>query len=532
MSKLFNKILLLVYKHFKILWVLLSLIALFVAFLINYKLTYEHSYKNLAGLATTIGNKVDELTEDLFQEIYALPLYGKDISTCKTSLYRFMEHATINNPRIAGIIISDSKSKPICSTIPDIAASYPATNYSRTIFGPFVPAAFDQPVYLIQQKMGNYYIGVVVVSSVIQDLLQTQKNNASSLSIYNPKEHKNLIRMEFNELKNLWNLSNNRDDQTPENTQVLFASNKLQSIDGVLLIAFENNKTTYKKLFYIQTITILLVLLLSRFLYVLIKKNIRKRYSLHRAIKYGIKNKEFYPVYQPVFDAELKTFSGVEVLLRWLDSEEQIIMPDFFIAEAENSGLIIPITLQIIEHSFKELQGILKQQQQFHIAFNFSDLHFTDPKFFKQFRILVNNYEISPNQILLEITERSLFNIDNLLIKDNMNKLRNAGFSLAVDDYGTGHASISYLQHFPFNYLKIDKIFIQAIGTKAITESLNHAIINMAKHLNLTIIAEGVETEEQVKYLSENGVRYLQGWFFSKAISIEKLKRLLNGETQ
>ena len=108
-----------------------------------------------------------------------------------------------------------------------------------------------------------------------------------------------------------------------------------------------------------------------------------------------------------------------------------------------------------------------------------------------------------------------------------MHELRQEHFSLAIDDYGTGHASISYLQNFPFNYLKIDKLFIHAIGTNAITESLNDAIIQMAKGLNLTIIAEGVETQEQVEYLVKNGVFYLQGWYFSKAVSIDKIKELI-----
>lgn len=111
-----------------------------------------------------------------------------------------------------------------------------------------------------------------------------------------------------------------------------------------------------------------------------------------------------------------------------------------------------------------------------------------------------------------------------------MLELRNTGYSLAVDDFGTGHASISYLQHFPFNYLKIDKLFIQAIGTKAITESLNATIIHMAKDLKLHIIAEGVETAEQVEYLKKNEVYILQGWYFSKALSIEQLVDLLQGE--
>lgn len=96
-----------------------------------------------------------------------------------------------------------------------------------------------------------------------------------------------------------------------------------------------------------------------------------------------------------------------------------------------------------------------------------------------------------------------------------MLELREAGYSLAIDDYGTGHSSISYLQYYPFNFIKIDKIFIQAIGTKAITETLNDAIINLAK-INLTIIAEGVETKEQVNYLLENDVHFYKDGIFRK----------------
>lgn len=111
-----------------------------------------------------------------------------------------------------------------------------------------------------------------------------------------------------------------------------------------------------------------------------------------------------------------------------------------------------------------------------------------------------------------------------------MQELRQAGFSLAVDDYGTGHASISYLQHFPFNYLKIDKLFVQAIGSNDIIESLNDAIIQMAKGLNLVTIAEGVETKDQANYLANNGVRLQQGWYYSKGLSIAELTALLKGE--
>lgn len=202
-------------------------------------------------------------------------------------------------------------------------------------------------------------------------------------------------------------------------------------------------------------------------------------------------------------------------------------MPDTFINEAETSGLIVPITLQIIEIAFQEFDMILRTRDYFHLGFNLSAAHFISAYFFNDFYALVEKYTINPKQLLLEVTERDLIDKNDLLFNERMQELRDKGYSLAIDDYGTGHASISYLQHFPFNYLKIDKLFVQAIGTKAITESLNEAIIHMAKTLDLIIIAEGVETEEQVKYLSKNGVRLLQGWYFSKALPIEELEALL-----
>ncbi|MGL5743017.1 MAG: EAL domain-containing protein [Legionella sp.] len=183
-----------------------------------------------------------------------------------------------------------------------------------------------------------------------------------------------------------------------------------------------------------------------------------------------------------------------------------------------------------IEIAFKETKEILTDIPTFHLAFNICALHFTDEKFFPKLYTLMEHYSIDPNQILFEVTERYLLDEHNEIFMKRMQELRNTGYSLAVDDYGTGHSSIRYLQHFPFNYLKIDKLFIRTIGTKAITETLNDAIIHLAKKINITIIAEGVETNEQVSYLLHNEVRYLQGWYFSKALSMQQLMDLLKGE--
>lgn len=272
------------------------------------------------------------------------------------------------------------------------------------------------------------------------------------------------------------------------------------------------------------------IFVISYFSYFLLQNLLRRYYFLDWSIKKAIKNKQFYPIYQPLFNTQLNDYSGAEVLLRWKDNDDVIIMPDFFITEAERTGLIIPITLQIIDIALNEIQNILHTQPHFLLSFNIGALHFIDSSFFNQFYQLLDNYKISSKQILLEITERDLLDINNKIYIKKMQELREKGFSLAVDDYGTGHASISYLQYFPFNYLKIDKLFIHAIGTKAITESLNDAIIDLAKKINLIIIAEGVETREQVNYLLKNEIQFLQGWHFSKALSIEQLKSLLQGE--
>lgn len=272
------------------------------------------------------------------------------------------------------------------------------------------------------------------------------------------------------------------------------------------------------------------ILVISSCLYCLVKNFLQKHHSLQWSIRKAIKREQFYPVYQPVFNEKLTNYSGAEVLLRWRSNHNKIIMPDLFIEEAETTGLIIPITLQIIKIAFKETKSILKADPQFHLSFNICALHFTDPVFFDKFYGLLVDYSINPNQILLEITERDLLDENNEVYIKKMQELREKGFSLAIDDYGTGHASINYLQYFPFNYLKIDKLFIHAIGTKAITESLNDAIIDLAKKINLIIIAEGVETKEQINYLLKNGIQLLQGWYFSKALPIDQLKNLLHGE--
>lgn len=365
------------------------------------------------------------------------------------------------------------------------------------------------------------------MTSTLEKILNVSESSQHIITLYDTNQKKEIIRI--GKIKEASWIDKLFLDSS-FSFKKIFATTKLNSLNGVLLTVTEPDQAIINNLWHNQILVMLYVLVFSILLYFFIRNLFNKYYSLHGAMKQAIRSGQFYPVYQPLFDTKNNVYSGAEVLLRWQDNQDEIIMPDLFIEEAENTGLIVPITLQIIETAFKEAKNILRTKPTFYLSFNICALHFTDDNFFPQFYKLVRHYSISRRQILLEVTERYLLDMNNEIYIERMQELRDAGYSLAIDDYGTGHSSISYLQYYPFNYLKIDKIFIHAIGTKAITETLNDAIIHLAKKINLAIIAEGVETKEQLDYLLQNEVQFLQGWYFSKALHIEQLIELLKGK--
>lgn len=514
-----------IYKQFKVIWIVVTLIALMSALYVNQAISYSRSYQELLNNAKDLSKQIDSFIEDLRQKIYDLPLYGKDIYQCTRALDRDLERIVINNPKISGLIIADNEHHAICSTIEPNTLDVSLKGPSDTLLGPFTSTRFDQSFYIIRQKMGPYYIDVILVASVLKTELEIPNSLASAVTLYNKLVKKELISIEHNDDLGDWRISPNP-PQTDSNLAQLVAV-ELPSLGNIVLQIFENSNTVRYHLWLSQIPIFFSILVLSFLLYNFISRNINNHYSLNGAIKLALRNEQFFPVYQPTYDRQNNSFCGVEVLLRWEHYDNDIIMPDAFIEEAESSDLIVPITLQILTTAFKEFKSILKKNPSFHLAINLSVRHFKNPLFFDSFEELRKHFKFQTKQILFEITERNLLDINNPLFINKMNELRALGYSLAIDDYGTGHASIAYLQRFPFNYLKIDKLFIQAIGTKTITESLNNAIIHMAKGLKLLIIAEGVETKEQVDYLTQNEVRYLQGWYYSKAVSINQIMELI-----
>lgn len=243
----------------------------------------------------------------------------------------------------------------------------------------------------------------------------------------------------------------------------------------------------------------------------------RNRFSLGAELKEALANKEFEIWYQPVIDLRRGRCAGAEALIRWRHPERDLIPPDLFIAMAEDSGIIVPMTRWLMERVGEDMGPLLAADPSLHIAINLAPVHMSDQRIVEDARVALARHGVRPSQILFELTERGL--IDDPGCREVVEALGGLGAEVALDDFGTGYSSLAYIDKFKLDYLKIDKAFVSAIGTASPSVRLTDIIIEMATSLNLKIIAEGVETAEQAAYLRARGVTYAQGWHFSKPLT-------------
>ena len=250
--------------------------------------------------------------------------------------------------------------------------------------------------------------------------------------------------------------------------------------------------------------------------------------SMPRLLRNAIKTSELFLVYQPIVDLATGAWVGAEALLRWRRPNGELIGPDLFIPIAESTRLMGRITdaeLKIFESEAGEL---LRSRNDFHISLNLSAEDICNPEIVDRLRAMIARMRISGSNLHVEATERVFMNIE--ASRRNIRQLRAAGIQVAIDDFGTGYSSLSYLHNLELDRLKIDKSFVDTIGTEAVTSQVVRHIVEMAKSLNMQMIAEGVETAAQAEFLRSHGVQYAQGWLFSKPISMEQLMAQLASE--
>ncbi len=246
--------------------------------------------------------------------------------------------------------------------------------------------------------------------------------------------------------------------------------------------------------------------------------------SLHRAIDH----REFRVFYQPLVNLQSGKIVGAEALARWQHPDLGIIMPSKFIPIAEETGLILRLSELILQEVCSKMRSWRELGINYgFVAVNLSGQHFRqDNNLIEIIDRVLKESGIEPHNLELELTESIIMQNAELTI-GVLSKLQSMGVKVAIDDFGTGYSSLSYLKHFPVNTLKIDRCFIQDITTDRHDSTISLAIIDLAHSLSLQVIAEGVETAEQVEFLKEHGCDQIQGYFFSPPLPDTEFEKML-----
>jgi EAL domain-containing protein (putative c-di-GMP-specific phosphodiesterase class I) len=252
-----------------------------------------------------------------------------------------------------------------------------------------------------------------------------------------------------------------------------------------------------------------------------------ERLAKENALRKALSQNELVLHYQPQIDARTNETIGVEALIRWQHPEEGLLSPARFISVAEVSGLIVPIGEWVLYTACRQIKIWQKKiGHDLTVAVNLSARQFQQPDLVSQIRNAVLESGIEPSSLEVEITEsNAMQNAENTMY--TLRELKALGIRISMDDFGTGYSSLNYLKRFPIDTLKLDQIFVRDVTTDATDAAIVSAVISMAHSLNLKVVAEGVETEEQLDFLRRQHCDVIQGYLFSPPMPAEQLEAYL-----
>jgi sensor c-di-GMP phosphodiesterase-like protein len=244
--------------------------------------------------------------------------------------------------------------------------------------------------------------------------------------------------------------------------------------------------------------------------------------EIERAMKAG----EFVPYFQPIVDIRSGRLRGAEVLIRWCKSDGTIVPPATFIPLAESSGLIIEMTRALMRRVCREAGAVLGARPHLKIGFNLTARHFANEEIVDDVRKIFKHSLLKLTQIVLEVTERQP--LENLTeTRRVIAALQGIGVKVAIDDVGTGHSGLSYMLKLGVDIIKIDKLFVDSVGTDHHSNTIIETLIDLAQNMRMDVIAEGVESFEQVMQLRDLGIRAAQGFVFSPPLPCSAFLQLV-----
>jgi diguanylate cyclase (GGDEF)-like protein/PAS domain S-box-containing protein len=254
-----------------------------------------------------------------------------------------------------------------------------------------------------------------------------------------------------------------------------------------------------------------------------IKDAVNTRVNIEKQFKNALEKKEFILYYQPQIDIRTNEIYGFEALVRWQNEKLGLVPPLSFISIAEETGFIIPLGEWILESACSfAVELNRRMNSQYKISINISVIQILQDNFCQMIMNIIDKTKLTPHLLELEITESIIMESPDLVI-EKLQFLKEKGISIALDDFGTGYSSLGYLRNLPINTLKIDKMFIDDIIGDTTKSIITDSIIDLGHKIGVTIVSEGVETEEQLHYLKNNNCDIIQGYFYSKPVPGEQL---------
>lgn len=253
--------------------------------------------------------------------------------------------------------------------------------------------------------------------------------------------------------------------------------------------------------------------------------------QLHHEILRGIEQRQFYLVYQPILTVDNQRYHKCEALVRWLHPERGLISPMEFIPVAERTGAMRPLGQWILQQAISDMKLFGQLGLELQVSVNRSSQEFNQARVADDWLAWLQQEGLQPQQLIIEITE-SLF-MDKVTVQQaNVERLHQQGVQLAIDDFGTGYSALNYLNRYPVNYIKIDKSFIQNVAVQEKDRALVSVLIDMAKVLDIAVVAEGVETAEQFAILKQLQCDFVQGYYFAKPMARTDFIQFLQHQEQ
>jgi diguanylate cyclase (GGDEF)-like protein len=248
-------------------------------------------------------------------------------------------------------------------------------------------------------------------------------------------------------------------------------------------------------------------------------ENLAERHALEQELREGIAQQQLVPYYQPIVDLQQRSVRSLELLCRWRHPTRGMLGPDKFIALAEDSGLIGPLTMSLLDQA---CQDMARFPGPWRVSFNVAPQQIQDESLVPQLLAIMKKHGVPPSRLDVELTETALVN-DTARARSVILALKNAGMTVTLDDFGTGYSSLSYLAEMTFDKIKIDRSFVRTLHQRPESAKIVQAIVGLSRSLGVHTVAEGVETEEQARALEKLGCNYAQGYLFGRAVRAQDL---------